>query len=990
MSGKPGLFSRKPNWFTIPPEAGFVDALARGILAEIGEGPDLVRTRVLLPTRRACRSLADAFLRLGGGRPMLLPRLTPLGDIDEDDLAFEGWEVSALGEDAAGAADLPPGIAPLRRQLMLTRLILADKKSTGVDQAVALAQELARLLDQVHTERLGLEGLQGLVPDDYAEHWQITLNFLRILTETWPGIVAEEGALDPAERRNRLLAAQAEAWSRRPPEGAVIAAGSTGSIPATADLLSVIASLPQGAVVLPGLDRDMDDAAWKGLGSSHPQYGMARLLDRVGVARKDVAAWPAQDRESAIRSRVMLVNRALRPAEATETWRDETPPSMDALNGVEVVACPGPQEEAGVIALAMRQVLEDESKTAALITPDRGLARRVAAELARWGVNVDDSAGRPLAQTTPGAFLRLTARMASEALAPIPLLACLKHPLAALSLSPGACRSLVRRLELAGLRGPRPEPGADGLRAALKGKGDLMDLVDRVETALAPFAQLLTRRAAPLADLLKAHVAAAEALAASDTEPGAARLWSGEAGEAAAAFVAELNEAGAIVADLPPDSYPALIDGLMLGRAVRPRYGAHPRLAIWGLLEARLQRADVVILGGLNEGTWPPEVPASPWMSRPMMEKFGLPLPERRIGQTAHDFVQAFAAPRVIVTRATRVEGTPTVPSRWLLRLETMVHGTPLAAVFEGGAQWLYWQHQLDAPARRIEARPPAPKPPVEARPRSLPVTRIETWMRDPYGIYARYILALKRLDPIDADPGAADYGSFIHDALDKFLIAYPTALPADAVDRLLGIGRECFGASLARPGIQAFWWPRFVRIAHWFVEEEAERRTRLTATLSEAKGALTIDGPAGPFEIHGVADRIDRLKDGGLVIVDYKTGAIPPEREIAAGYAPQLPLEGAIAAAGGFAALGKQAPTELEFWQLTGGNPAGERCPVKGDTTTLVKEALEGLQRLVAEFDRPETPYRARPRPDAAPRYDDYEHLARVKEWAAGDEEGS
>jgi ATP-dependent helicase/nuclease subunit B len=988
VSGKPGLFGRKPSWFTIPPEVPFVDALARGILDEVGEGPELVRTRILLPTRRACRSLADAFLRLGDGRPMLLPRLTPLGDIDEDDLAFEGWEVSALGEDSAGGADIPPAIAPLRRELMLTRLILADKKAPGVDQAVALAHELARLLDQVHTERLGLDGLERLVPDDYAQHWQVTLSFLRILTDVWPGIVAEEGVLDPAERRNRLLAAQAEAWSRRPPEGAVIAAGSTGSIPATADLLQVIADLPQGAVVLPGLDRDMDDTAWKVLGSSHPQYGMARLLDRLGVARKDVAAWPEAEGARGIRSRVLLVNRALRPAEATETWREEAAPPKDALNGVEVVACPGPQEEAGVIALAMRQVLEDESSTAALVTPDRGLARRVAAELARWGVDVDDSAGRPLAQTPPGAFLRLTARMAAEVLAPIPFLACLKHPLAAAGLSTVACRTQVRRIELDALRGPRPQPGADGLRAALKGKRDLMGFVDRVETALAPFTRLLKRSAVPLTDLLKAHVEAAEALAATDADTGASRLWAGDAGEAAAAFIAELNEAGETLAAIEPESYAALLDGLMGGHVVRPRYGAHPRLSIWGLMEARLQRADVMILGGLNEGTWPPEVPASPWMSRPMMERFGLPLPERRIGQTAHDFVQAFAAPRVLVTRASRVEGTPTVPSRWLLRLETMVRGTPLAEVFKGNDQWLRWQEQLDKPARRIEVRPPAPRPPVAARPRKLSVTRIETWMRDPYGIYARYILRLQALDPIDADPGAADYGSFIHDALDKFLVAYPKVLPDDALERLLEIGKDCFGASLARPGIEAFWWPRFERIARWFVDEEAGRRAEVVTSLSEARGKLIIQGPAGPFEINGIADRIDRLKDGGLVIVDYKTGAIPAHREIAAGYAPQLPLEGAIAAAGGFDKLGKQMPTELEFWQLTGGNPAGERCPVKGDTPTLVREALEGLQRLIAEFDNPDTPYQARPRPDAAPRYDDYEHLARVKEWSAGEGE--
>jgi ATP-dependent helicase/nuclease subunit B len=982
------LFGRRPNVYSIAPEHSFVDSLAAGLLAEAaGDTERLVKTLVLLPTRRACRSLAEAFLRQADGKPMLLPRLTPLGDIDEEELAFDGWDAAAPGE-AVGEA-IPPAISGLRRQLLLTRLILADPNRRATpDQAAALAVELARLLDQVHTERLDLARLAGLVPDAFAKHWQITLDFLRLLTDHWPRILADEGALDPAERRNRLLAAQAEAWTRRPPEMPVVAAGSTGSIPATADLLAVIAGLPCGAVVLPGFDRGMDDAVWAELAPSHPQFGMARLVDHLGIDRGAVAAWPTVVGSGGKTARTVLINRALRPAAVTETWREQEPPPPEALEGVRLIDCPGPQEEAGVIALVLRQSLE-EDKTAALITPDRGLARRVAGELARWQVTVDDSAGQPLAQSAPGAFLRLTARMTVEALAPVPLLACLKHPLAGLGMSPGQCRSLVRLLELKALRGPRPEAGLYGLLRALTIRDPGLDrLLDKLEEALADFLALLSQPTASLPDLLKAHVAAAERLAATDEARGQQRLWAGDAGEAAASFVAELYDAGTALPALAPATYPALLDGLLQGRVVRPRYGAHPRLAIWGLLEARLQRADVVVLGGLNEGTWPPETTASPWMSRPMMREFGLPLPERRIGLAAHDFAQAFAAPTVVLTRATRVEGTPTVPSRWLLRLETLLSGSALKV--EADSRLLRWQELLDRPARYIDARPPAPKPPVEARPRKLSVTRVETWMRDPYGIYARYILDLQALHPIDADPGAADYGSFIHESLDAFLKLPAANQQTDAVAHLLEIGRRKFGVHLDRPGIRAFWWPRFERIARWFVEQEAERRIHVATTFSEVRGSLTLEGPAGPFELTAIADRIDLLADGGLAIVDYKTGAIPKDQEVAAGFAPQLPLEGAIVARGGFIDVPATVPSELSFWRLHGGAPAGECRTIKGSAPTLVKDAIEGVARLIAAFDLAETPYQARPRSDKAPRYDDYEHLARVKEWASGEEEGS
>ncbi|MGF1641516.1 MAG: PD-(D/E)XK nuclease family protein, partial [Rhodospirillales bacterium] len=394
----------------------------------------------------------------------------------------------------------------------------------------------------------------------------------------------------------------------------------------------------------------------------------------------------------------------------------------------------------------------------------------------------------------------------------------------------------------------------------------------------------------------------------------------------------------------------------------------------------------VMILGSLNEDSWPPAADASPWMSRPMMTAFGLPLPERRIGLSAHDFAQAFAAPRVWLTRATRIEGTPTVPSRWLLRLENLLAGTGAAdALTRDSAQWLHWQRALDSPDAFRPVDRPAPTPPVEARPRRLSVTQIETWMRDPYAIYARHVLNLKALDPIDADPDAADYGARIHKALDRFVRETPGPLPPDALTRLLAAGRDSFGELLERPAIRAFWWPRFRRIADWFLALERDRHAGLRATASEVAGALTLDAPAGPFVLTAVADRIDTLADGSLAVIDYKTGAPPANREVAAGFAPQLPLEAAIAQAGGFAGAPAAPVSALEYWRLGGGDPAGERIVLAGDPGALTGEAIAGLRMLIARFDLPATPYESRPRPAVAPRFSDYEHLARVKEWSAG-----
>ncbi len=990
-----------PRVFSIDAETGVVDALARGLLARFPEPEALSQVQLLLPTRRAGRSLQEAFLRLTEGRALLLPRIRPLGETDADELLISGEAEAAEG---GFAAELPPPLPEPTRVLLLSRLVLrwsAQNRAEGAppeDQAVRLAIELARLIDSVETEGLDFARLPELVAEDYAEHWRETLRFLEIVTRHWPAVQAEQGALGPAERRRLLLEAQAAAWRARPPAGPVIAAGSTGSIPATAALLKLVAGLPQGMLVLPGLDREMPEAAWAAVSGApgHPQHTLHRLLAHLGVTREAVRPWPAplDPPGPAAVARRRLVSAALWPAEATAGWpelgeRLSAADAVRALSGVRRIDCPDPGAEATAIALLMREALETPGKRAALVTPDRRLARRVAAELRRWGLEVDDSAGQPLADTPPGSFLRLTAEMVAEGLAPLPLLAALKHPLAAGGEAPGAFRARVRRLERHLLRGPRPPAGFDGLLRAAAAEPKARTLVpwlQRLGGMARGFASALREPGAGLARAVDGHLALAEALAASDLEEGAARLWHGEAGEAAAGFFAELRSAAATAAGLGAARYPLVLDGLLAGQSVRRRYGGHPRLAVLGPLEARLQQADRLILGGLNEGTWPAESEPGPWMSRPMRADFGLPPVERKIGLAAHDVQQALGAPEVVLTRAARVEGAPTVPSRWLLRLEALLRalGAP-GALDDESAVWTARVEALDRPAEVRPCPPPAPAPPRAARPRQLSVTQVETWMRDPYAIYARHILGLRRLDELDQEPGAADKGQIVHAALEAFCKAHPGALPPDAEAELVRCGAEVFERIRHRPALYAFWWPRFLRVAAWVAAQEPARRTGLAELLSEVDGKLEIDG----FTLTARADRIERRADGTLAILDYKTGTVPANTAIRLGFSPQLPLEAAIAKAGGFENLPAAEVSELAFWRLTGAHPPGEASPIRPgktmpDLAALAAQAQAGLAELVARFDDPATPYHARPRPAWAPAYSDYEHLARLREWAA------
>lgn len=984
-----------PNIATIPAGGPFLDRLADRILAfERPEDPwALARVTVLLPTRRACRALTELLGQRAAEREaaLLLPVIRPLGDVDEETLdgAFDG-----------AGGDLPPAIGDLSRRLMLARLILHWRGTLGVEgereanfaYALDLARELADLIDAAETEGADLTRIGSLVPDRYAAHLQLTRTFLDIVTRHWPEVLEGLGAVDPARRRNLALDRLAVQWTEKPPSEPVIAAGSTGSIPATARLLNVIARLPQGEVILPGLDREMDEDSWAQLTETHPQFGLKTLLGQLDCARTDVReADPAADGCAARRA---LMNEALRPADTTEHWPAATE-ALDldaAVEGLRVLEAPDEVAEARAIALALREVLETPGKRAALVTPDRGLAARVVGELRRWDVTVEDSAGRPLATAVPGAFLRLLAAAAAERFAPVALLDLLKHPLSAAGLPRPRFARLVGVLDKHALRGVAPADTLAHLatwaaQTERREGPDCAALIAHLSDILSP---LIAHTEQPLAALLDGQLAAAEALAATDTEEGADCLWAGDAGEALAGLIEGLQEADETV-PVTPAAWPRLLTAFMAGRVVRPRRPAHHRLFIWGPLEARLQHTDLMILGGLNEGTWPAPAAIDPWLNRPMRTALGLSLPERRIGQAAHDFAQLASAPRVILSRAQKVEGTPAIRSRWLARLMNLLDGTGLGSSCVQETELLGWAGGLDAHGEATQPlRRPRPTPPVAARPRELNVTEIETLIRDPYAVYARRVLGLKPLDAHAQPPGPREFGIVVHDVLEAFVRVWPRRLPDDPEAELLRVAQKHFQGVAHDLDVMALWWPRFAAMIGRFAANEAERRRDSVDIKVELSGELTFPAPAGDFTLKGRVDRIDVLGDGSVSVSDYKTGDPPSGKQAKIGLAPQLPLLAWMAEEGVFEGLGPATCHAIIYIPLK--EKATDKVIASGtDLTELVAVTAGRLRELVAKYDRPNRPYVPHLIIQTLRGVRPYDHLARVGEWGSpGDgEEG-
>ena len=949
----------RPTVFTIPAHRSCADALAAGLLARFGKDPlGLARGRILLPNNRAVRAVTDAFVRASDGG-LLLPRLIPIGDPELDDRI--GGALDAIGE----GDPVPPAIDPLERLLTLASSVPGETSA----EKLRLAADLARTLDALLIEDVAPVELSEAVrgTDEVARHWEQSLQKLQLIYEAWPAILEDLGTIDVAERRNRILRELADRWKSDPPPGFTVAAGVTTAAPAIAALLARVAWMPEGMVVLPGLSLVdlMPDGEWEALGpdengrgeETHPQFHLKLLLDRMGIGRGEVRRWRQSGRAASSPARARAVANAMAAPDFSHKW-ETLRPAERRLTGIRLAELPDAAAEAQAIALAVREALETPGKTVALVTPDRQLARRVSALLARWGIAADDSAGTPLSQTAVGTLLLGIASAAAEELAPVPLLALLKHPLVGGDGNERlAWLEAVRELDLT-LRGPRPAAGLAGLDAQFGGPGEWRRVRERVADL-----DGLLGGPLPLSEFV-GRIAKAAKLLAGD------RIWSGPAGRMAAELIAELEASGAATGlTVDADGAVAVLSDLLDRQSVRPPYGGHPRISIWGLLEARLQRADLVVLGGLNEGVWPALPAPDPWLPPKVRANLEMPGLEFRIGLAAHDFAGALGAPEVLITRARRDSRSPTVASRFLLRLDAISGGVPRDIRLERLVR------ALDDPGKARPVERPAPSPPADQRPDRISVTSVDRLKADPFAFYAQAILNVRKKDPVDDDHTARWKGIAVHQVLQEW-----QENDGCDPDKLRGRAEAMLKGEAVHPMVRALWSPRLLEAIDWIAERERQNRAEgRRPLLAEVSGEAVLAG----ITVHGRADRIDLLADQGLAIIDYKTGQPPTQKAVNEGFALQLGLLGLIGRAGGFEGASGD-PEVFEYWSLARYRGKFGRL-MQPDKDMERGEFLDHAGRKFAEAAAKwltgSEPFTARLNPAYAP-YGDYDQLMRLEEW--------
>lgn len=982
---------------------------------------DLPAITIYVPTHAAVEPLKLAFLSLSPNGATFLPRIRVLGDVDPVDLfATYGTRMASVEAAQALLKDalaIPPAFDDLERQVQLSALVLSASETLKSKRlapgeplfftlppvsAYAIAAQIATLIDEAYTEAADLSRIDKLDSALASASEQLSLQLLRAVWNGWQAHKAKSGRLDREERRSRLMAIEA-AYIRQS-DAPVIIAGSTGSVAATMGLMETAMTRPDSAIVLFGLDKSLDAASWASIGDhpEHPQHGLQALLKRLDVERGSVRDLPSIHGEGAdrYRCRSAFLSEALRPASTTAKWagfvRDfrETEGSTDL--GLSLIEADTLQDEAAAIALILRASLETPDKTAALISQDEKLLGRVRHALAKWGISEGTAeicaedrfaacAAACAASDKPEDALTLCMQAASPAIR--------RH---AEIIDLGVLRQMWRPSSLAGI--PAALSRAQYAVSAGEARHPAMKRIESAEwEAARVFAESVLKALAPLCSAREKRLPFPEWIAAhSQALSGFSKLGLFETplADPETQAIAKLSQLPLPSLSLTLLEYAALFAEIAKSSVSQRRGHPHPRIFLWRPLDSRLLTADVVVLGGLNEGCWPQTPAPDPWLNRRDRAFVGLSPQERRVGQAAQDFAAlAAVGSHVYLTRANKVNGTLARPSRWIFRIKALASGAGVSGSLRPATPWLGWAKAHGAPQTVAPISRPEPRPPLSARPRKLSVTAIETWFANPYAIYARHILGLEPLRRLNETSDARDKGILYHAALHGFFQKYPAGLPESAAGKLvaeLDRAAEALGFNLENA---PFWRPRFARFAAWFAETDLSLRDGLDTLKSEVGGKLKFNAPAGPFEITARADRIDRLRDGTVRIYDFKTSANTARVSAARG-APQLALEGLLAREGAFPGTAPGSCPDLRYIVATGGEPPGDIVPLKGPCAEAIQAAQTGVTHRIARFDDASTPYAYEVRRIYREKAenDPYAHLARVREWSveAGSDEAS
>ncbi len=882
-----------------------------------------------------------------------------------------------------------PGLLNLQKeQLNLNELIkeyLALSPSTSpISASYELANDLMDLRNEMYSENVSVEKLRSLSKENISSHWQHSLEFLNIIFEYWSKDIGDV----PIEAINlEIISILDKKWRLNPPQYPIIIAGSTGSRGITKSFIKLVSKQQKGLIVLPGFDFSQTKEVWDSFQKSkdfedHPQFRYFELLNELSINPKNIKNW--KNEKIAPTPRNQLVSLALRPAPVTDQWLEEGPKLTElksATSGLTLIEAPTSRDEANAIALCIRKAVK-ENKSISLITPDQNLLRQVNAALGRWNLIPDDVAGKSLSVTPIGIFLRQIIRLIGQEITAENLIPLLKNPL---TNSGGAERgkhmNLVRSIEL-------------NLRENQNRSGEILEFLSKKlneskksnDTSWLHWVQnslesLQTMRTASLTDFLEVLIRTGEQFSNGPLEK-KGLLWLENSGERAKNVLNDLLNAGSKIKILDISEFSNILNFILNKEVVRETVNVHPLIKFWGTLDARISNTEITILGGMNEGIWPQIKNADHWLNRSMRKEAGLLSQERKVGLLAHDFQQGINNNTVIITRSERIDDTPSVPSRWLNRITNLLKGlgtdgrNQLDEMKTRGNFWLNLAKAVEEPRQNMTpAERPSPVPPLAVRPKHLSVTQIEKLIRDPYSIYARYVLKLKKLQPLKKQANVLLRGNVIHKIMQKFSELTKNNQNLLNSLELIKLSEDIFSKEVPWPAIRSVWKIQFKKTIPLFLEAEKLRRQNASPLFFEHPGSTFLSEVG--ITLTAIADRIDKNRLNELLIYDYKSGKPPTLKQLET-FHKQLILEALIAENGGFKNIPAAPVISICYISLNNAHPNTEKIITREDIEKIKNE----ITQLVSYYHSDITGFTARLRMEKLEIVSDYDHLSRYGEW--------
>ena len=1008
----------EPSVFHLPPSSDFANHFVEGLLSRFEPGilssnPELLgRLKILTSNKRLAKRIEE-ILYLNGF--IILPKVVQLDELSD---FFYRSSVKNI-EEEKGQSRFQV-ISDLERLLLLERLIKEAhqkkfSKMTKVD-FFDLAKNLGSLIDEFNINSVNIKDLEKIVEEDLPQHLQLNLIFMRQVVARYQKTLKQIKFIDKSSKQildvNNLI----NHWEREPYSLPLLIAGSTGSQKSTAMLMYAISKLPQGLVILPGLDTNLTDRSWKNLTPDHPQYGFFSLAKTWGLARyghNEIIKAPcwhkmsATDHETYNKSiRSHFFSLLMRPAPVTDEWRTEGESILDnlnlALDDISLIEAENSRLEAAAISVSIKEAI-NEGLTVALVSPAKQIARRVTAELKRWHITPINSLGISLAETELGLFLRQGALVINSGFNFNYVVALIKNRLCGgqyalhnaniVKLQQAPQWPTMSFLDLADhiwLTDQDEEflHWYNWLSKVFKDSIAALEInfLSNIVDAHKKFSQCLINGYYPKYDELELpddHKLCCETdidyevlsvlnqLSDTSKETGKFEFW----------------------------AYNKILESLLSEANYTPLpKSENCSVFIWGTLESRTQHADVVILAGLNEGIWPSHYKEGNWLNRSMRAVIGIDLLERKIGLSAHDFQQAAMAKKLILSRSLRQDNIPSVSSRWLLRLENLLFGLGasgtkyLADIRSRGDVFLQLARELYSSDLLTNSLPlevtrralrPAPIPPLTTRPNKLSVTEIDTLIRNPYSVYAKRILNLRKILNVQHTSDPRNKGNLVHTTMENFIGEHINELPN--LNEACAVLKEKFNLILDNAlipiAIKSVWKAQFSMRTTNIILCELQRRLVGKPIALEVYGKYIINFDTGDsFFITAKADRVDKSPDG-FIVYDYKTGQV--SRRDLERNSPQLDIEALMVKSGSFVGI----PDGKVLGLGLVGLGASQQQYLKDVKIEDLDRWQSGLVKLIKQMKFELSAFPARLfRDKKGYSSDDYEHLSRYGEWSDND----